>query len=424
MTILRSFSSSLGLLTLAAVGLTACEPKLDAVPAASAGALNVSRYVAFGDDYSAGVANGGLTATRQEYSFPNLLARQFALVGGGAFVQPLFGANESTGGLTILGFNTRNQALLGPVDATSLDSEIINPGTACATTRYRFPAWAGVATGATLNNFSVPGLRLADLESPGLGDDANLHTATSIPPYNGALERILADGADGQSYTTLAKQTQPTFLTVSIGLNDFIPFIRTGGTCGPLPTAATLSAQAGRYVDSLVATTGAARGVIISAPSLANLPLTRTRVSDVNSQLGRSTAAPVFVRNASGTAVVAAAGDVVLLPMVGRVGRLETATGVATDSAFGLTRSNPLRDEDVIAELDVTSINGRITGRNGINDLLSKRAALSGGRFVFVDINGLFLGLANGSYIDGVNYSGDVITGGIFSLDGYTLSPR
>ncbi len=417
----RPFTASLGLLTLAALALSSCEPQLDSVPAPSAGMLNFSRYVAFGDDYTAGVSNGGVTAYSQEYSFPNLLARQLAFAGGGGFEQPLLAAGESTGGLALLGLNDRNQALVGPAAVTALDAELVDAATPCERTQYRFPAWAGV--GRLPQNLGVPGLRLAHLETPGLGDDANLR-APAVP-YNGYLERLLPDGADNVSYTTLVAKAQPTFFTVSIGLSDIMPFVRTGGTCGPLPTAAAVSTLATRFLDSLVATTGTAKGVILGVPSPFNLPLTRTRVSEVNRQLGRAADAPVYVLTAAGPdPVVAAAGDVVLLPMVSRIGRLETATGAPAATAFGLTTENPLRDEDVLSEANITAINTLINGRNGLKQRLEEGVAKAGGRLMYVDLVALFGDMTNGRYIDGISYSGDPVTGGLFSYDGYSLSPR
>ena len=52
--------------------LTACALSQD-TPTPSTN-FDVSRYVAVGDSYTAGLSNGGLTRASQDYSFPNLLA--------------------------------------------------------------------------------------------------------------------------------------------------------------------------------------------------------------------------------------------------------------------------------------------------------------------------------------------------------------
>lgn len=407
------------LLTAALAGLSGCEPQLDDVAGPAAGALDVRHYVGLGDDYAAGVVNGGLTRERQEYSFPNLLARQLRLASGGEFTQPLLAPGESTGGLLLTGLTDRNQALLGPGLVTFSDSAVLSPG-ACAETRYRFPVWADANAGALPNNLGIPGLRLQDLATAGLGDDANLRNAAN--PYNGYLERLLADGTDATSYLTLVQQSQPTFVTVSIGLSDVLPFVRSGGACGTLPTATNLKADVTQLVDELLANT-TAKGVLLSVPKLSSLPLTRTLVSDLNRGLGRPDTASMFVQTATGLARTTST-DIVLSPMVGRVGRFETATGDAATAPFGLSRDNPLRDQDVLSNTQFTQVETLIFRTNGINKTLETKAAESGGRLVYLDINSLLGDMINGRYIDGVRYSGDPVTGGLFNFDGYTLTPR
>ncbi|MBC7448725.1 MAG: hypothetical protein H7330_11770 [Hymenobacteraceae bacterium] len=411
-----------------AVGLTmvafaACEPKLDTVPAPSAGLVDFSRFVAIGDDYPAGVGNGGLSRARQEYSLSNLLARQFQLAGGGPFSQPLLQAGETTGGLLLTGVSARNQALLGPAAISFTDSATANAGTACAQIRYRFPAWTDAATGTMPNNLGIPGLRLVDLATPGLGDDANLRTLAV--PYNAYLERLLPDNDDARSYIDLVKSARPTFCIVSIGLSDLMPFIRSGGTCQPLPLAATLGQSAGRLIDSLLKAAPDTRGLVLGIPLPAFLPLTRTLVSDVNQQLGRPDTASMFVRNAA-TGIVGrtTSTDVLLASVLGRIGRAETATGGAASAPFGFDATNPLRDEDVLTGSQVTDLTARINGRGGINETLKAKANASGGRLIYLPLGGIFGEMSKPTYVDGISYSGDPVTGGLFGLDGYTLSPR
>ena len=75
----------LGLLVLGAAG---CQPDIEA-PAVTAGSADFSRYIAVGNSLTAGVSDGGLYREGQLSSYPNILAGQFAQVGGGEFVQPL-----------------------------------------------------------------------------------------------------------------------------------------------------------------------------------------------------------------------------------------------------------------------------------------------------------------------------------------------
>ena len=67
-----------------------------------AGSANFTKYVALGDSFAAGYSDGALFKTGQEGSYPNLLAQQFAQVGGGAFTIPFCG-DDNLGGLLLGG---------------------------------------------------------------------------------------------------------------------------------------------------------------------------------------------------------------------------------------------------------------------------------------------------------------------------------
>lgn len=425
MTSLRP-SSLLLLAGLTATALVGCEPTLDEAPAVSAGSLDLSRVVAIGDDYAAGVADGGLTRARQEYSFPNLLVQQLQRAGAGAFTQPLLATGESTGGVQLLSLTATNQALTGPAAVSFIDQEPLNPGTPCEEIRYRLPAWADAGAGLP-GNLAVPGLRLMDLETPGLGDETNFRNAGAA--YNAGLERILPDGADAASYLTLVKRAQPTFVIVSAGLGDLLPYILSGGTCNTsLPSVSTVSFRAKRLVDSLVATTSA-NGIILGVPKLDVLPLTRTTVSAVSRGLGRPDTASLYgivFRNNKNDTVRLSYEDIVLLPMVARVGRMEDATGTPYPQAFG-SRENPLRDRDVLTTTEIARVDGYINAPpSSINDRLRTAVSIAGakGRFVYVETGNFFQSLNNGQFINGIRFSDDPVTGGLVSLDGYTLTPR
>ena len=87
---------SVPVLGLLGLGLAGCQPEIDA-PTVSTGSADFSRYIAIGNSLTAGVSDGGLYREGQLNSYPNILSQQFALVGGGPFVQPLFSEAQSNG---------------------------------------------------------------------------------------------------------------------------------------------------------------------------------------------------------------------------------------------------------------------------------------------------------------------------------------
>lgn len=59
----------------------------------TAGSADFSKYVALGDSFAAGFSDNALFIEGQKGSYPNVLASQFALVGGGEFTNPFMTDN-------------------------------------------------------------------------------------------------------------------------------------------------------------------------------------------------------------------------------------------------------------------------------------------------------------------------------------------
>ena len=69
------------------------EPTPDPGPAATAGSASFTKFVAIGNSFVAGVQGGALFTDGQKNSLPAIMAGQFALAGGGTFVQPAIKAS-------------------------------------------------------------------------------------------------------------------------------------------------------------------------------------------------------------------------------------------------------------------------------------------------------------------------------------------
>jgi hypothetical protein len=59
----------------------------------TAGSADFSKYVALGDSFAAGFSDNALFIDGQKNSYPNIMATQFALVGGGNFINPFMADN-------------------------------------------------------------------------------------------------------------------------------------------------------------------------------------------------------------------------------------------------------------------------------------------------------------------------------------------
>ena len=191
-------------LAIIAAGFASCEPEFENAVDANytAGDADFTSYVAIGNSLTAGYMDGTVYRVGQTYSFPNLLARQFALVGGGEFTQPSYAEDvNNLGGIQGLpGFNTRLV-----IDASQGRPENI-AGTSTITLTPQATAY---------NNMGVPGAKSFHLTFSGYA---------TLNPY-------FARHATSPSATVLgdAMLKNPTFFTNWIGANDVLAYATNGG---------------------------------------------------------------------------------------------------------------------------------------------------------------------------------------------------
>lgn len=223
----------------------------DGMPLTS-GTADFSKYVAIGDSFAAGYSDNALFIAGQNGAYPNILAQQFALVGGGAFTTPLMADN--IGGLLFGGTQVAGPRLFfngAPTPVSGVPTtEITNHLT------------------GYFNNMGIPGAKSYHLLAPGYGNPmgviANPPTAS---PY---FSRF----ASSNTATVLgdAISQNPTFFSLWIGGNDELGYATAGGdeTVNPLTPTATFDAVYNSIISQL--TTGGKKGVIANLPYVTTLP--------------------------------------------------------------------------------------------------------------------------------------------------------
>ncbi|MBT8320551.1 MAG: G-D-S-L family lipolytic protein, partial [Eudoraea sp.] len=151
------------------------------------GTADFSNYVAVGNSITAGYSDNALFVDGQTNSYPNMLAGNFDLVGGGAFNTPFMADN--LGGATLFG-----QPLLGNrliLDFTGSPTPIPVSGT--GTTEI-----SNTLSGA-FNNMGVPGAKSYHLVAEGYGNVAGVAVGLANPYFarfaSSAGTTILADAA-------------------------------------------------------------------------------------------------------------------------------------------------------------------------------------------------------------------------------------
>ena len=253
------------LLALVFLGITACNEIEDVLednnivinqsfPELNTGTADFSNYVAVGASFSAGFTDGALFKAAQENSFTNMLAKEFAKVGGGDFKQPLM--NDNIGGL-----------LFNNVPNSSFEPRLFFNGAPT-----RLPATPTTEVFNILpgpfQNIGVPGAKSFHMIAPGYGNPAGLLTvpATSNPYF----VRMASSPTASMIGDAIAQN--PSFFTLSLmGGNDVLDFAFWGGANSTSITdSPTFDFAFTKAITDLTA--GGAKGVVTNVPYIENLP--------------------------------------------------------------------------------------------------------------------------------------------------------
>ena len=459
------------------------EPPVEVV----SGDADFTYMVSMGASFVSGLSDGTLFIESQKNSFPNIMAQQMALAGGGEFVQPL--VDDNIGGLLFAGTQIPN---LGP--RLYFDGSGPAPVDGTPTTD------ATNIIAGPFNNMGVPGAKSYHLVFPGYGNVAGVPQGLANPYF--------ARMASSPSTTVLgdAVAQNPTFFVLSeIAGNDVLGYAITGGTgedqtgnldprtYGPNDiTDPNVFAQVLSTVVSALTSNGA-KGVMGNIPAVTSLPYFTTVPHDpldptnpefgelipvLNEQLygplnaayaflgfpersvvfSQTEASPVVILDESLTDISAALTQVLAT-------QLDPLTAALLGRQFGQSRQATEEDLLVLTSANVigtlnqerftflTSIGvpdaqaGQLSV-NGITYPLrdewvlepSEQAAITKATDAYnatisaiatqaglglVDAKGLLEELnTNGLASDGFVLTGDYVTGGAFSMDGIHLSAR
>ena len=253
------------LLSAVLIGFTACNDEEDfdmteaevVLPELTAGSATLSNYVSLGNSLTAGFTDNALFIASQENSYPNTLSQKFALLGGGAFTQPLM--NDNFGGMTLGGTRILQPRLVfggaGPVPLES----IIGP--VSVSTELSSPP------SGPFNNLGVPGALSFHLIAPGYGSLANFPTAAN--PY---AIRVASNTTN--SILELAMAQTPSFFSLWIGNNDVLGYATSGGAAGALTDQATFDFAYSTLISTL--TSQGAQGVVANIPDVTTIPFFTT----------------------------------------------------------------------------------------------------------------------------------------------------
>jgi hypothetical protein len=232
--------------------LVSCKPNIDEF-SPSKGNADFSSYVAVGDSWTAGMADGSLYLSGQENSYPNILAGQFSFVGGGFFNMPAmlddYGFGLSTGvpkPKLVMGYKEDCKGVMGlaPVYAdVQVDMDNFLP----------------VVSEMRFNNISTPGLKTFYMAVPGLAALNPYYARFASAPTNAMNDEIPLVNA--------------TFFTLWLGSYDVL----SNAINGSVDQLTTPEVFAGSLQGTLaVLTANGAKGAVANIPDVTDAPYFHT----------------------------------------------------------------------------------------------------------------------------------------------------
>ncbi|MCR4417545.1 MAG: SGNH/GDSL hydrolase family protein [Ignavibacteria bacterium] len=345
-----------------------CEDRSELTPPSppSTGSVSFERFVTLGNSLTAGYQNGALYESAQMYSFGKLIADQV----GAAFEQPLV-ADPGTGGrLELQGLtSTGIQIYVNPNQGQPKNYNLNRP----------------------YNNLAVPGAFLYDI--------ANATSSTTCYSYvfGGQANPLFDLVLRGQgSQLTQAKALNPTLITLWIGNNDILGHATSGGTVPYTPEANFA------FLYNALATELANTG---SKVVVANIP-------DVTAIPFFTTVGPtLYAQGITAVWAVRGVGDTVPVNVLTNYLTLRASDLLAQGK--GMSEKNPLPNSVVLDSIEAANVKNVISNYNAT---IASVAAAKG--FGLVDANALLNRARTGITENGIRFTTQYVTGGLFSLDG------
>jgi len=398
--------------------IISCKPNLDE-PRYTSGQAVFTRFVAVGDDFSAGVTDGALNYNGQISSVPFLLSDKFQLAEGGVFAQALMSQGNGAGVDLVNNTLTGSSYLSSYVNCQNKSSFKILKNNFDVSSQN----WLGANH---YNNYSIPGLKSFQVY--------NQFAGKSYPTGNLFYHRMASDtGVSGLSSTVLgdAQYLNPTFVMVWLGASDVYNYAFSGGAgmVGGLNTfditPVDTFQNAINYLFNGLSGAGQ-KGIVANIPDISTVPyfnvmpynglkLTYQQATDLN-----AISPPGISFTAGNNALVIAE------PLGGSIRQIKKGEYVLniinedsiTCGGWG-TPQKPIPANYILDSTEVSKITSRISIFNS-----NIRTAANEKDFAFFDFNRFMSNLKSGYSFSGISATSNMFYGGAVSLDGFHLTPR
>jgi hypothetical protein len=404
--------------------LLACKPKAPTY-VVDAGTADFTKFIAIGDGHTAGYMDDGLSLDGQKNSLGAILQQQLIMAGAPAIEMPWM-SNQNIGlnvnGLSrlILGYKTDCQGIssLSPVrvslqgETSAFSSSAYNPSK-----KY--------------SNFGVPGLRMIDMVSTDFGN-------INLPQHNAFFARMSKDQFNlpgSGNYSSVQENIfdggYPTFCSIYLGIEDVLPYARSGATQHPMSPLAGLPGVG--FEESLTQlceqlSSQNVKAVIATIPNISDWPFFNTIPYNGLTLDAEKAASLNQIYNPIGISFVVGANPFMVAdPNAGMFGVRPAVPGekILLTAPLDSVKCNqmgsifPFRNEFVLTTDELATIQLRI---DEFNAVIRQKATTYG--FALVETGDFYDKLTTGFTYNGATLSAKFVSGGAFSLDGIHLNPR
>lgn len=388
--------------------VVSCKPTIN-TPRPSAGLADFSQFISIGNSLTAGFADGGLYLDGQKVAFPNLVAMQMKLAGGGTFTSPFFDIAHANGS----GYLRLKEVVLGFPIMENISTNLAYRDAQKHMIKYTDP----------IQNLGVPGMRIDLAFSP----------QGSV--LNSFFERLLPEAEVGiKTYVDYVVDHDHTFFSFFMGSSEVLGYAAAGGV--EIGANETMTEKAifdelyTEFVDKL--TEKQQKGVVATVPDLTTTPFFTTVNIDLLVSLGKAVKPEmadqikgVYIQDktAPGIAGLVPPGvreatkeDLIVLTFLssGLLGKLNSA-----QAAYGFHPLNPIEDHYVLDKKEALRVKEYVESYNVTIRRIAKNKGLA-----IADVYTYLNQVKNGVMINGATLNAEFITGGVFSLDGVHLTPK
>jgi hypothetical protein len=404
--------------------LLACKPKAP-THVVDAGTADFTKFIAIGDGHTAGYMDDGLSLDGQKNSLGAMIQQQLMMAGAPAIEMPWMSDQNiglSLNGLSrlILGYKTDCQGIssLSPVrvslqgETSALTSSAYNPSK-----KY--------------SNFGVPGVRMIDMVSTAFGN-------INLPQHNPFFARMSKDQFNlpgSGNYSSVQENIfdggYPTFCSIYLGIEDVLPYARSGATQHPMSPLAGFPGVG--FEESLTQLCEQLYGqhvnaVIATIPNISDWPFFNTIPYNGLTLDAEKAASLNQIYNPIGISFVVGANPFMVAdPNAGMFGVRPAVPGekILLTAPLDSVKCNqmgsifPFRNEFVLTTDELATIQLRI---DEFNAVIRQKATTYG--FALVETGDFYDKLTTGFTYNGATLSAKFVSGGAFSLDGIHLNPR